>query len=116
MLRFGAVLATVSMLSFPAHSQTLSFGMGIKSCANWKLNSYNDYAGQTWILGFWSGLNAAADTANFVGIDTDAPAILAEIALICSNSPSMKLQDAIIAHYSRVRAGDGPKARQLPSR
>ena len=116
MLRFGAVLASVSMLSCVAHSQVLSFGVGSSSCASWKLNNNNDHAGKMWILGFWSGLNSAADTTNFVGIDTDGPAILAEVGLICASSPSMKLQDAIIAHYTKVRAAEGAKARQLPSR
>ena len=116
MLRFGAVLATASMLSLTAHSETLSFGIGSASCATWKLNATRDYEGKTWILGFWSGLNAAADKANFVGIDTDAPAILAEIALICAKSPSRKLQDAANAYYFQVRAKERPKANMAPSR
>jgi hypothetical protein len=81
MMRFGILMfATASMFSLSAHAQTLSFGIGSASCATWKLNATRDFEGKTWILGFWSGLNAAADKANFVGIDTDPPAILAEIA------------------------------------
>jgi hypothetical protein len=117
MMRFGILMfATASMFSLSAHAQTLSFGIGSASCATWKLNATRDFEGKTWILGFWSGLNAAADKANFVGIDTDPPAILAEIALICAKSPSMKLQDAARTHYFRVRAIDGPKATMAPSK
>jgi hypothetical protein len=110
-IRLSAVLATTSMLALTgAHSETLSFGIGGASCAHWKEDNRTDYEGKTWVLGCWSGLNAASNT-NTVGIDTDTAAINAEVALICARSPSMKLQDATIAHYMRVRAEDAARGR-----
>jgi len=104
MFRLLTVLAASSVLALtPAHSEpSQSFGMGTSSCATWKLHPSNDNAGSNWILGFWSGLNDAS-TTHFVGRDTDAPAILAEVALICAAKPSMILQYAVISYYHRVR-------------
>lgn len=84
----------------PAHSDdgTTSFGVGAASCANWKFSPGNDFEGKAWILGFWSGLNVASRNHS-VGDNTDGPAILAEVALICKAKPSITLQKAVIDHY-----------------
>jgi hypothetical protein len=111
MVRLLAVLAASFVLALtPAHSQDiLSFGMGNSSCANWKLNPDNDRVGSNWILGFWSGLNAAS-TPSLVGLATDAPAIIAEVALICAAKPLMLLQASVLSHYERVRAEEAVTA------
>jgi hypothetical protein len=50
-------------------------------------------------MGFFSGMAAMDPAGDEVGNETDAPAILAEVALICGKNPSMKLRDAVAKSY-----------------
>ena len=89
-----------------AQVESFTFGIGSKSCANWKLNATNYVEGKAWILGYWSGLNVGADVddkeRHMAGSKTDATAIWAEVSSICEKSPSLSLMQAVNAHYSRL--------------
>ena len=43
-------------------------------------------------------MSAMDSTGDGVGNETDGPAILAEVALICARNPSMKLRE-VVAKY-----------------
>jgi hypothetical protein len=104
MLRFvGCLLVVVLWSCTPAHSSYL--GVGISSCANWQTKG-NDFQGKVWILGYWSGLSSMDPAGDYVGNETDAAAIFAEVALICAKSPSMKLREAVLSHYLRLKSLD----------
>jgi hypothetical protein len=104
MLRFvGCLLAAILWSGAPAHSAY--FGVGTSSCASWQTKS-NDSQGKVWILGYWSGLSSMDQAGDVVGNDTDPNAIWAEVALICAKNPSMKLREAILSHYLRLKSSN----------
>ena len=96
MVRLLAGLAASVLAITPAHSAY--FGIGTSSCANWQTHG-NESQGRIWIMGFFSGMSAMDPAGDDVGNETDAPAILAEVALICGKNPSMKLRDAVSKYY-----------------
>ena len=55
----------------------------------------------TWILGFWSGLNAAKNA--HVGDGTTASGVVGEVKLYCSAHPSLSLAQATLDTYSAMR-------------
>lgn len=83
----------------------MTFGIGRSSCATWQSNQANRTAGSNWLLGFWTGLNAANTSNNLVGAKTDGLGIIAEVEKICSQRPSMDLMDATTAVYSALAQG-----------
>lgn len=54
-----------------------------------------------WILGFWSGLNAAKNAR--VGETTTANGVVAEVKLYCSTHPSVTLAQATFDTYGTMR-------------
>ncbi|SHG09924.1 hypothetical protein [Bradyrhizobium erythrophlei] len=102
MLRLvGCLLATILWSGAPAYSAY--FGIGLSSCAHWQAKG-NDSQGKIWILGYWSGLSSMDQAGDDVGNEADAEAIWAEVALICAKDPSMKLRDAALSHYLRLKS------------
>src|SRR5579864_640223 len=59
----------------------------------------------TWILGFWSGLNAAKNAR--VGDGTTASGVVGEVKLYCSAHPSVSLAQATLDAYSAMRSSAG---------
>ena len=55
----------------------------------------------TWILGFWSGLNAAKNA--HVGDGTTASGVVGEVKLYCSAHPSVGLAQATLDTYWAMR-------------
>lgn len=55
----------------------------------------------TWILGFWSGLNAAKSA--HVGDATTASGVVGEVKLYCSSHPSFSLAQATLDTYVSMR-------------
>jgi len=55
----------------------------------------------TWILGFWSGLNAAKNAR--VGDGTTANGVVGEVKLYCSTHPSVSLPQATLDTYAAMR-------------
>ena len=103
--RFLATTAILAGLlaSDPARAEdvnTLSFGSGPASCATF-LNGPYRASGESWILGFWSGLNLAG-VNHQVGQGTDGHAIVAEVERICDRNPSISLQSTVTQHYNAV--------------
>ena len=88
-LMAGAVICSPS-LAF-AQDTVLFYG-GVQSCAVWQSSPRNQLAGQTWILGFFSGHNYAQ--AQRVGQSTNASGIIAEVKKICTAQPTMRLREA----------------------
>jgi hypothetical protein len=55
----------------------------------------------TWILGFWSGLNAAKNAR--VGDVTTSSGVVGEVRLYCSSHPSVTLPQATLDTYTGMR-------------
>ena len=60
----------------------------------------NQLAGQTWILGFFSGHNYAL--AHKVGQSTNASGIIDEVKKICAAQPTMHLREATKEAYGNI--------------
>lgn len=56
----------------------------------------------TWILGFWSGLNAAKSAR--VGDGRTASGVVGEVKLYCSTHPSVSLAQATLDTYVAMRS------------
>lgn len=54
-----------------------------------------------WVLGFWSGLNAANDA--LVGDSTTASGVIGEVKLYCASHPSISLPQATLDTYSAMK-------------
>jgi hypothetical protein len=54
-----------------------------------------------WILGFWSGLNAANDA--LVGDSTTANGVVGEVMLYCASHPSVSLPQATLDTYVAMK-------------
>jgi hypothetical protein len=76
----------------------LVFGFGRGSCASW---SKDQMQGDVWILGFWSGMNAAYTATT--GENTEGPGILAEVRKVCQGKPSLSLSEASLQVYDRFQ-------------
>ena len=109
-LMAGAVICSPS-LAF-AQDTVLYFG-GAQSCAVWQSSPRNQLAGQTWILGFFSGHNYAS--AQRVGQSMDASEIIAEIKKICTARPTMRLREATVEAYGNIWDREA-KRRERPGR
>ena len=96
-LMAGAVICSPS-LAF-AQDMVLFFG-GVQSCTVWQSSPRNQLAGQTWILGFFSGHNYAK--AHKVGQSTNASGIIGEVKKICTAQPTMRLRDATKEAYGNI--------------
>lgn len=57
----------------------------------------------TWVLGFWSGMNAARNAR--VGDNTTASGLVGEVKLYCAAHPSMSLPQATFDTYAALRSG-----------
>ena len=56
---------------------------------------------QSWVTGFWSGLNFGE--GRMVGQASDADGIIAEVKLECSKSPSDPLTSSVVRAYRRLQ-------------
>jgi len=54
-----------------------------------------------WVLGFWSGLNAAKDAR--VGDETTANGVIGEVKLYCASHPSVSLPQATLDTYDAMK-------------
>lgn len=61
-----------------------------------------------WILGFWSGMNAANHA--LVGDSTTASGVIGEVKLYCASHPSADLPQATFDTYATMRKSE--KARR----
>jgi len=58
----------------------------------------------SWILGFWSGLNAANDA--LVGDRTTANGVIGEVKLHCASHPSVSLPQATLDTYAAIKKAE----------
>ena len=63
-----------------------------------------------WILGFWSGLNAANDA--LVGDGTTANGVIGEVKLYCSSHPAVSLPQATLDTYNAMNKARRRSARR----
>jgi len=107
--RIGSTLYGLVMLAAlstqaagaPKWSQSLIFGIGRESCAEWQSTQITERDGENWILGYWSGVNTANPQNPFVGKSPDGAGIIGATKLLRQKEPSATLQDATVRIYNR---------------
>jgi hypothetical protein len=82
----------------PAPAATV-FGEGNNSCAK-AFSAARHNLTFNWILGFWSGLNAARNTS--AGNNTDAEGLVGEVKIVCDRNPSQTLAVAIYDVHQKL--------------
>ena len=90
----------------PAHSDQTLFAP-MRNGAQLVCADLNEVGASTtdtigyWILGFWSGLNAANDA--LVGDATTANGIIGEVKLYCAGHPALSLPQATLDTYVAMK-------------
>jgi len=85
-----------------APRQVQMFGIGLDSCAHWLQTPSLRREGETWALGYWSGLNVNTTTSPTVGRHTDPDGVIGEIRKVCEGAPSLPLALAINQAYDAM--------------
>lgn len=107
MRRFSQLALLVSVTSGGAFAQdvpALVFAQGLSSCANWTSDPVSELGAQSWILGYWSGLNQTNPTGHFVGINTDGAGVVAAVRKACRDDPSANLAITTLRTYRSLQA------------
>ena len=98
--------AAILLCAVPASADQTMFGPS-RNGAPFVCADLNDVGARpddtvgSWILGFWSGLNASNDA--LVGDGTSANGILGEVKLYCAAHPSVGLAQATLDTYAAMK-------------
>lgn len=88
----AAAVFAAALAASHGSDPVIFYGVGqSESCAAWLSSPQKDQEGFTWIMGFWSGLNAAAVPTGQradVGRSTDGWGIVGEVRKLCQANPS----------------------------
>jgi hypothetical protein len=101
------VTATLLLLwAAPGNAEQTMFGP-MRNGAQFVCADLNEVGASTtdpigyWILGFWSGLNAANDA--LVGDGTTANGVIGEVKLYCAGHPATSLPQATLDTYAAMK-------------
>lgn len=93
-----------------ADDNIIGFGWGGKSCATWIGESgVKKVVMNSWILGFWTGLNAANTLSHRIGRSTDSEGVLGEVRLYCTSHPSEAILMATAEVYGQLATKEAGK-------
>jgi hypothetical protein len=98
--------ALVLLWAAPSSAEQTMFGP-MRNGAQFVCADLNEVGASTtdtvgyWILGFWSGLNAANDS--LVGDGTTAIGVIGEVKLYCTSHPSVGLPQATLDTYAAMK-------------
>jgi hypothetical protein len=81
------------------------FGIGTKTCATWLLNKDSEAVGNSWVLGYWSGLNTMNLKNHGVGDGLRESQVLGEIKRQCLLSPAATVGNIVEGVYVDVATG-----------
>lgn len=100
------LLAAALLSPVPAQAEQTLFGP-MRNGAQFVCADLNEVGASTtdtigyWVLGFWSGLNAANN--GLVGDGTTANGVIGEVKLYCTSHPSISLPQATLDTYSAMK-------------
>ncbi len=94
------MIGFVFAMALAEPSQIAAFGIGQRTCAT-ALAADKHISGYTWVMGYFTGINAATDAQ--VGHTTDGYRIVAEVEALCRDEPALQLIDAAERVYIRMR-------------
>jgi hypothetical protein len=100
------LLAAALLWAVPAAAEQTLFGP-MRNGSQFVCADLNEVGASTtdtigyWILGFWSGLNAAHN--GLVGDGTTANGVIGEVKLYCASHPSVSLPQATLDSYAAMK-------------
>lgn len=102
-----SMLVLLPAQAFAQDSPSLAFAQGLSSCARWTSDPVIELGVKSWILGYWSGMNALDPVNRFVGQSSDGAGIVALVRRECNSDPSTKLLIATDRAYQKMRDRGG---------
>lgn len=105
MLRPALMYLMISACSVSAAAEedraVQMFGIGLKTCSEWRASKASISEGQVWIYGFWSALNLAIE-GHRVGAGVDGLDIVAAVKKTCDARPSIALYQAAASTFEEM--------------
>jgi len=105
MLRPAVMFLMISACSVAASAEedrsVQMFGIGLKTCSQWRASKASISEGQVWIYGFWSALNLAIE-GHRVGAGVDGLDIVAAVKKACDAHPSTALYQAVASTFEEM--------------
>jgi hypothetical protein len=98
----GVMLALGSSAQAQQKAYAVSVGVGSIDCGTWLSTASYKTKGESWLLGYWSGINVTSRTNRMVGHTTDARGILGAVEKVCADDPTRKLSDATVIVYNHL--------------
>jgi hypothetical protein len=96
----SALVLGLAVSGSPSHADYMRFGWGVRTCAEWLMYPGNEST-ESWILGFWSGLNAEREAK--IGGSSDPHLILYATRKECEAHPDEHIADAAeTAYFNRL--------------
>ena len=101
-----AILAVADMAGAPPRVfSVLSYGVGQTPCVTWLASDPLLKAkGESWVEGYWTGVNDSVPAFVAVGASTDAAGVVAEVRKSCEATPKQTLVEATSAVFIRMKA------------
>jgi hypothetical protein len=110
-LRKSFLVAAAAMLSVACVQKAQAYdymavGVGTMPCKYWLSTPQLEGEGNTWILGWWTGLNSRNDD-HWVGGRTDGNGIILSVKRECRRKPNKLLMHIVDEVFSKMgRAGN----------
>jgi hypothetical protein len=103
MILLAITLAAATPEIFKSDSNMTIYGAGSNSCAL-GFAPKRESETFTWIMGFWSGINAVYGTEGPIRVDGQG--IVGEVKKLCIDNPSMMIAEATMKTYIRFSQQD----------
>lgn len=101
---FLAVAAAMPLISGAQQAQAydyMALGVGTMPCKYWLSTPQLEGEGDTWILGWWTGLNSRNDN-HWVGGSTDGNGIILAVKKECQRQPEKLLMNIIDQVFKKM--------------
>ncbi|MDT3380990.1 hypothetical protein RNI52_26930 [Labrys neptuniae] len=99
-LCLAAAAAFITTSSARAYDY-MALGVGTMPCKYWLSTTRLEGEGNSWILGWWTGLNSRNDN-HWVGSRTDGNGIILAVKGVCRHQPDMLLMNAIDSVFRKM--------------
>ncbi|MBP0577948.1 hypothetical protein J8I29_01375 [Labrys sp. LIt4] len=94
--------AAAAFIGTPAKAYDyMALGVGTMPCKYWLSTTRLEGEGNSWILGWWTGLNSRNDN-HWVGSRTDGNGIILAVKGVCQHQPDMLLMNAIDSVFKKM--------------
>ena len=103
MRKFYLAAAAAAFIGTPSAQayDYMALGVGTMPCKYWLSTTRLEGEGNSWILGWWTGLNSRNDN-HWVGSRTDGNGIILAVKRECQHQPDKLLMNAIYSVFRKM--------------